>query len=48
MNYVKLVPRLLREALYFKLVDELQRITESDIAAYRARVLAAARKVLSL
>ncbi len=48
MNYIKLIPKALRTALYLKLLDELQQINEQDVQRFSQRVLAAARKVLAL
>jgi len=48
MNYIKLIPRRLRQVAYDKLIDELRKIDERDVALFGARVLAAARKVLAL
>lgn len=48
MNYIKLVPKLIRTALYLKLSDELARITETDLERFKVKALAAAARVLSL
>jgi hypothetical protein len=48
MNLIKLIPAFIRQSLFLALAAELARITETDVARFEERVLAAARKVLAL
>lgn len=48
MNYVKLVPRIIRQAIYLKFEDKLQRLTATDPSRFLEKVRQAVREALGL
>lgn len=48
MNFIRLVPKPLRQAIYDKLLAQMRRIDARDVAVFSREVLRIARQILSL